>query len=144
MPERGVPKEHGHGDVLTTISNGLVALLKEYYGKGPTEAKTYYQDDLVVCVLRGGLTRVEKTLQESGRTEAVVRQRIAFQEVMRPRFEAVVERATNRQVIGLMSGYQQDADMLCAVFILAPSDLVRDDELPRSPSPDPLSADGPT
>jgi uncharacterized protein YbcI len=52
----------GHGDVLTAISDGLVALLKEFYGRGPTRAKSYYEDDLVVCVLRGGFSRVEETL----------------------------------------------------------------------------------
>ena len=61
-----------HGDVLTAISDGLVALLKEYYGRGPTQAKTYYHDDLVVCVLRGGFTRVEQTLLEGGRGAAEV------------------------------------------------------------------------
>jgi uncharacterized protein YbcI len=44
-----------HGDVLTAISDGTVALLKEFYGRRPTRAKSYFQDDLVVCVLRGGL-----------------------------------------------------------------------------------------
>jgi hypothetical protein len=51
-----------HGDVLTAISDGMVALLKEFYGRGPTRAKSYYEDDLVVCVLRGGFSRVEQTL----------------------------------------------------------------------------------
>ena len=45
------------GDILTAISQGMVALLKEFYGRGPTRAKTYFQDDLVVCVLRGGSPR---------------------------------------------------------------------------------------
>jgi hypothetical protein len=54
---------------------------------------------------------------------------MAFQELMRERFEAVVERATGRSVIGSMSGTQQDPDMLCEVFILAPSDLVDADEV---------------
>jgi hypothetical protein len=44
----------------------VVALLKEYYGRGPTQAKTCYQDDLVVCLLRGGFTRVEQTLLDGG------------------------------------------------------------------------------
>jgi len=114
-----------HGDVLTSISDGLVTLLKEFYGRGPTQAKSYFQDDLVVCILRGGFTRVEETLLEGGRGAAVIEQRIAFQELMRDRFEAVVEQATGRQVIGFMSGNQQDPDMMCEVFILAPTDLVR-------------------
>jgi uncharacterized protein YbcI len=123
------------GEVLTEISDGLVGLLKDYYGKGPTQAKTYYHDDLVVCLLRGGFTRVEKTLQEGGRGEAVIHQRMAFQEVMRQRFEAVVERATGRRVVGFMSGNQQHPDMICEVFILAPSDLVDERELPDSMPP---------
>jgi uncharacterized protein YbcI len=117
------------GEILTAISDGLVALLKEYYGRGPTRAKTYYEDDLVVCLLRGGFTRVEKTLLDGGRGHAVIEQRMAFQEVMRRRFEDVIEGATGRSVIGFMSGNQQDPDMICEVFILAPSDLVEADEL---------------
>ena len=123
-----------HGDVLTAISDGLVALLKEFYGRGPTQAKTYYHDDLVVCVLRGGFTRVEQTLLEGGRGAAVIEQRMAFQDVMRDRFEAVVEHATGRPVVGFMSGNQQAPDMICEVFVLSPSDLVAEHEDPARTS----------
>lgn len=118
-----------HGDVLTAISDGMVALLKEFYGHGPTRTKSYYADDLVVCVLRGGFSRVEQTLLEGGRGAAVIDQRIAFQDLMRNRFEEVIEQATGRRVIGFMSGNQQHPDMMCEVFILAPTDLVDHDEL---------------
>ena len=113
-----------HGDVLTAISDGMVALLKEFYGHGPTRTKSYYADDLVVCVLRGGFSRVEETLLEGGRGAAVIEQRIQFQDLMRKRFEEVIEQATGRRVIGFMSGNQQHPDMMCEVFILAPTDLV--------------------
>jgi uncharacterized protein YbcI len=118
-----------HGDVLTAISDGVVALLKEFYGRGPTRTKSYYQDDLVVCVLRGGFSRVEQTLLDGGRGPAVIQQRMEFQQVMRERFEAVIEHATGRPVIGFMSGNQQHPDMMCEVFILGPTDLVEDHEL---------------
>jgi uncharacterized protein YbcI len=111
------------GDVLTAISDGLVALLKEYYGRGPEKTKTYMSDDLVVCLLRGGFTRVEQTLLEGGHGDDVIRQRMVFQEVMRDRFEHVVEDATGRRVIGFMSGNQQDPDMICEIFVLAPNDI---------------------
>jgi uncharacterized protein YbcI len=113
------------GDVRTAISDGLVALLKDYYGRGPEKTKTYVHDDLVVCLLRGGFTRVEQTLFEGGHGEDVIRQRMVFQDVMRDRFEEVVEHATGRQVIGFMSGNQQDPDMICEVFVLAPNDLAQ-------------------
>jgi uncharacterized protein YbcI len=115
------------GDILTAVSDGIVGLLKEFYGKGPTRTKTYYEDDLVICLLRGGFTRVEETLRDAGRGHEVILQRMAFQDVMRDRFEAVIEQATGRRVIGFMSGNQQDPDMLCEIFVLAPSDLVDED-----------------
>jgi uncharacterized protein YbcI len=85
---------------------------------------------LVVCVLRGGFSRVEQTLLEGGRTAAVIQQRMKFQEVMRDRFAGVIEDATGRPVIGFMSGNQQHPDMMCEVFILGPTDLVDDHEVP--------------
>ena len=120
-----------HGDVLTVISDGMVALLKEFYGRGPTRTKSYYQDDLVVCLLRGGFSQVEQTLLEGGRGAAVIQQRMEFQDLMRDRFVAVIKEATGRDVIGFMSGNQQGPDIMCEVFILAPTDLL--DE--RSPAP---------
>ena len=116
------------GAARTAISEGMVALLKEFYGVGPTQTKTYYHDDLVVCLMRGGFTRVEQTLLEGGRTSAVIQQRMEFQEVMRPRFTGVIEQATGRRVVGFMSGNQQNPDMICEVFVLAPTDLVHDGE----------------
>ncbi len=116
--------------MLTAISEGMVGLLKEFYGRGPTRTKSYYEDDLVTCLLRGGFSRVEQTLLEGGRGSSVIQQRMEFQEVMRERFEAVIERATGRRVIGFMSGNQQHPDIMCDVFILAPTDLV-DDEIPE-------------
>jgi uncharacterized protein YbcI len=121
---------HRHGEVLTAISDGMVALLKEFYGRGPTRAKSYYEDDLVVCVLRGGFSRVEQTLLDGGRGQAVIQQRMEFQEVMRARFAEVIQSATGRMVIGFMSGNQQHPDLMCEVFILAPTDLVDQHEIP--------------
>ncbi len=116
--------------MLTSISDGMVGLLKEFYGRGPTRTKTYYEDDLVVCLLRGGFSRVEQTLLDGGRGSSVISQRMEFQELMRDRFEGVIESATGRRVIGFMSGNQQDPDIMCEVFILAPTDLVDEHEIP--------------
>ena len=120
--------------MLTAISDGMVALLKEYYGRGPTRAKSYYEDDLVVCLLRGASRAWSRPCSRRPR-DAVIQQRMEFQELMRERFEAVIENATGRRVIGFMSGNQQTPDMMCEVFILAPTDLVDDEESPdRGPS----------
>jgi uncharacterized protein YbcI len=108
------------GEVRNTISDRLVALFKEFYGRGPEHAKTYVDGDLVVCLLRGGFSRMEHTLLGSGHRDEVMRQRAVVQELMRERCEAVVAEATGRRVIGFMSGNQQKPDMMCEVFVLAP------------------------
>jgi uncharacterized protein YbcI len=81
----------------------------------------------VVCLLRGGFSRVEQTLWEGGRGASVIQQRMDFQDLMRERFNAVIEDATGRHVIGFMSGNQQNADIMCEVFILSGTDLVNDE-----------------
>jgi uncharacterized protein YbcI len=130
-------RPHLRGDVLTAISDGMVALLKEFYGNGTTRTKSYYADELVVCVLRGGFSRVEETLLKGGRGAAVIEQRMEFQELMRERFEEVIEEATGRAVVGFMSGNQQHPDMMCEVFILAPTDLVDEHEILSNGRPSP-------
>ena len=122
-------KRETPGDVLTAVSDGMVALLKEFYGRGPTRAKSYYQDALVTCVLRGGFSKVAESVLQGGRGSAVIQQRMEFQELMRDRFVKVVEDATGRRVIGFMSGNQQNPDMMCESFILAPSDLIDESDL---------------
>jgi uncharacterized protein YbcI len=106
------------GEVLAQISNGLVRLQTQFYGKGPREAKSYYVDDLVVCVMQGGLTKVEQTLNESGRGMIVREMREGFQDVMRDQFIGVVEDATGRKVAAYMSQVHLSPDLCVEIFSL--------------------------
>jgi uncharacterized protein YbcI len=108
------------GEIRTQIADGIVALFKEYYGRGPDQARVYYIDDVVVVVMRGGFTRVEQTLLDGGHRDIVIDQRMMFQEVMADRFKALVHEITGRHVIGFVSGNQPDPEMTCEVFVLAP------------------------
>lgn len=108
------------GELRTKISDGLAALFKDYYGRGPDQARVYYVDDVVVCILRGGFTRVEETLLDAGHRHIVIEQRRLFQETMAERFKTLVEEVVGREVIGFVSGNQPDPEMTCEVFVLAP------------------------
>ncbi|HEY6672322.1 MAG TPA: Na-translocating system protein MpsC family protein [Solirubrobacterales bacterium] len=44
------------GAELAEVTKGMVSLHRRFYGKGPTEAKTYAIDDTVICILEGGFT----------------------------------------------------------------------------------------
>jgi len=110
FPERGA--------MLATISNTIVGLYKTFYGKGPTKARSYYLDDMVVCVLRGGLTRAELTLAQSGRSDAVTRQRQEFQAAVRDEFVTAIEAIVGRPVTAFMSTTHIDPEVSVEIFML--------------------------
>jgi uncharacterized protein YbcI len=120
------PGENARGTMLANISRRTVMLYKEFYGKGPTRARTYYQDDTVLVLLRGGFTRVEETLMREGRMGAVRDQRDAFQAAMHDSFVAIVEQEVGRKVIAFMSTTHQDPDLNAEVFVLEPAGLIGD------------------
>jgi uncharacterized protein YbcI len=107
-----------HGAVLAQVSNTVVGLYKRLYGKGPTKARSYYLDGVVVTVLRGGLTRAEITLVESGKADVVSRQRQEFQEAVRDEFMSAVGEVLGRRVVAFMSTMHHDPDVSVEVFVL--------------------------
>ena len=101
------------------ISRELVALTKEYSGRGPTGAKTYLHDDLVVCVLHDTLTQAELSLAAEARTELVGEIRRSFQGALRDQAIAAVERITGRRVISFLGDHDVATDHGVIVFLLA-------------------------
>ena len=111
---------HPRDEALAAFSTAIAGLYYEHFGKGPTKAKTYALDDVVICVLHDGLTRVEKTLFGRGRGEGVREMRSAFQDAVADRFTSAVEDATGRRVIAFMSQAHVNPDLAIEVFCLGP------------------------
>jgi uncharacterized protein YbcI len=107
------------GEMRAMISKEIVRLQAEYYGKGPTKAKTYIVDDLVVVVLEESFTRAEKTLAERGEREAIQHIRRRFQQAMADSFTSVVEQATGRRVRAFLSETDIAQDVSVETFLLA-------------------------
>ena len=118
MSEIEQPVEHGLGPMRAAISTQLVALKKEFYGKGPVGAKTYIQDEYVFAVLEGGLTRNEETLLAAGETGIVRQYRLRFQEIMRDRLTSTVEEITGRKVLDYHSQIVFDPPRAFEIFVL--------------------------
>jgi uncharacterized protein YbcI len=132
--------------MLAEISTGLVQLHSQFYGKGPTKAKTHMVNDTVVCILRGGFTTVERTLLdtgESGSVDAVFRMRHSFQRAMEDEFRNVVESATGRKVIAYMSSVHVDPDLAVELFVLEPVDVPAESEPPADQAAPPPGLAGP-
>jgi uncharacterized protein YbcI len=105
--------------LLAAISNRIVAILREHYGRGPMKAKTYALDDLIVVVMRGsGFTPLEKTIMDSGEPDRVVAMRHDFQRVMTKRFTETIEELTGRKVVAFLSQAHVDPDITMEIFFV--------------------------
>ena len=107
------------GPVVAEISNAVVRLVREHFGKGPTQAKTIWSDDVVVTIMRGGFTQAEKTLYKAGRGDVVDTGRRAMQTVYEREMCGAVERLTGRRVEAFLSANHHDPDVIVECFVLS-------------------------
>ena len=124
--ERSAPGERTRSDaaqasggaVRAAISNAVMRLTNELYGKGAARTRTFVTDEHVFCAMEGVLTAVERTLVEAGETELVRELRTRFMQMVRPVFAAEVARLVGRQVLALESQLVFDPDTLFLIFVL--------------------------
>jgi uncharacterized protein YbcI len=142
--------------LLLQISNAMVRMQKEFFGKGPTKAKSYMFDDLLLVVMREGLTTAEKTMLEFGHPNQVRQFRQLFQDEMTEKLTSMVERLTGRRVVNYQSQVLFDPDMSLEMFVFDSSgehpaieatlqDLAEDEEpggLEDAPELEPPSRSG--
>ena len=114
---RGVETEPG-SSMTAEVSNAMVGLKKKFYGRGPTKAKSFINDNYVFCVLDGGLTQNEKTLLDAGEARLVRSYRLRFQEVMAEQTTEAVERITGRRVLTYHSQILFDPMVGIEMFVL--------------------------
>ena len=114
---------YARGEILVALSNRIVAIYKELYGKGPVKVRSWYMDDLVLCVLRGGLTRGELTFVEMGRGDRVILQRGSFHEAVSPVFAQAIEELTGRTVETTLHSTDEEHDVSTLVFLLEPPEV---------------------
>jgi uncharacterized protein YbcI len=110
----------GDGPLTAAISNAVVGLLREFTGRGPTQARTTIGSDTVVVTLRDSLTKAERTLAGRGQALEVLAMRRAFQDTMREDLIAAVERLTRRKVEAFLSDNLYEPDVAVEIFLLVP------------------------
>jgi uncharacterized protein YbcI len=110
--------ESDHRKLRAAISNDLAGLHRHYFGKGPERANTYLFERVVLCVMHGGYTVVERALYERGRERVVRLQRAELQDNAGPSLRGAVEQLTGCRVVGFISGSHHDPDITTQVFLL--------------------------
>ncbi|HEY0631295.1 MAG TPA: Na-translocating system protein MpsC family protein [Thermoleophilaceae bacterium] len=107
--------------VQLALSNEMVRLYKELFGRGPTKARTHFAGpDVIVCSLENTLTPAERSMAEMGEHQRLRDVRMFFQYAREQDFRDAVETVTGRKVRGFVSGMDTHEDIAAELFFLEP------------------------
>jgi uncharacterized protein YbcI len=117
VPAPGPQRPVG-GELNAAVSRAVVQYQRAHTGRGPTKAQAFYRNNVIVVLLEEMLTKAERALIASGRSDAVRLMRDAFQDTMRADLVASVEELTGTKVVAFMGTNQLEPDMAVTVFVL--------------------------
>ena len=119
-------RDHGGAAVtdrsrMLEISNAMVRLYKEAFGRGPTKARAPFAGpDTLVVILESSLTVAERNLVAMGEHQRLREARIFSQYALEDQFRTIVEQALGRRTLAFVSGIDTQRDVATEVFTLEP------------------------
>jgi len=103
--------------VALLISNEMVRIYKEIFGRGPTRARANWAGpDALLCTLEDSLTPAERKMASLGEHQRLRETRMFFQHVCEDDFRESVERITGRRVRAFVAGIDAETDVSSEVF----------------------------
>jgi uncharacterized protein YbcI len=103
------------------VSNAMVRIYKEQFGRGPTKAQTQFAgNDVVIATLQDSLTPAERNLVALGEHQRLRDLRTFFQHAAQSEFCGAVEQIVGRKVVAFVSGIDTEKDVSSEVFYLQP------------------------
>jgi uncharacterized protein YbcI len=107
--------------IAADVSNALVALHKQQFGRGPTNARTDFAGpDVMVTVFYDALLPAEKALVEMGESLRVLEARAFFQEATRDQFMEVIEQIVRRKIHSFHSTCDPRTGIVIEIAVFEP------------------------
>ena len=107
--------------MMVAVSNALVALHKDQFGRGPTKARSHFAGpDALMCVMEDVLLPAERKLVALGQQASVRETRSAYQTATAADFIATVEQIVYRKVRAFASAVDPDANTVFENFYFEP------------------------
>jgi uncharacterized protein YbcI len=114
VPDRGE-------SVLAQLSNEMVRLYKDQFGRGPTRARSHWAgEDAILCTLEDSMTPAERNLVRMEEHQRLRDTRMFFQYATEADFREAAERVTGREVRAFVSGIDVEHDVSTELFYLVP------------------------
>src|SRR4051794_19693362 len=106
------------GASMSAVSNAMVALHKEQFGRGPTLARSHFAGpDSLICILQDALLPAERAMVEMGEAHRVRESRLWFQVATSQRFIDAVERIVKRTVYSFASATDPERGVVMEIFV---------------------------
>ncbi len=113
---------------LQAVSNAMVRLHKEQFGRGPTHSRAFFAGpDALTCVLENALLPAERKMVELGSADRVRDSRTAFQAATHDEFVAAVEEILGRTVRAFASAVDPASGVVFENFVFESRDGDRPD-----------------
>lgn len=120
QPSAANEPTNDHG-VLSAISNEMVRIYKDQFGRGPTKTRTQWAGpDIIIVTLEQTLTPAERKLVGLGEHSRLRDLRLLFQYAEVEVFCGPIERITGRVVRAFVSGIDTQSDLASEMFVLHP------------------------
>lgn len=119
-PTTNVPPEQRSYSPAASISNQMVRLFAQYFGRGPTKARTTLNTNIAVVLMGEVMTRAEENLVAAGEAKNVRALRRTLQGSMRLEAVAAVEQIVGREITAYMADVDTEANMAVVAFVFTP------------------------
>ena len=106
------------GALNAAIARTVVRYYAEQLGRGPTRARAFFRDNIVVIVLEDTMTQAERSLLTAGQDDAVLNTKSAVQHALAPYLKSAIERLTGCKVRAFMSANHLEPDLAAELFVL--------------------------
>jgi uncharacterized protein YbcI len=121
IPQSNLGHKDRQGLELQEVTNAMVRIYKELFGRGPTKARSNYAGpDALLATIENSLTAAERNLLEFDEHQRVREIRMFFQHASEREFVETVEQITGRQVRAFVSGVDTSQDVSSEVFYFEP------------------------
>jgi uncharacterized protein YbcI len=120
-PDQPGTFEERRGLQMVELSNAMVRLYKDLFGRGPTRTVSHYAGpDILITTLEDSLTPAERRLADLGEHQRLRDTRMFFQYASVDEFTRAVEEITGRKVRAFVSGIDTEQDVSSEIFYLEP------------------------
>ena len=108
------------GEVEASLANAIIQFEKEHLGRGPSEARAFIIEDMILVRLRGVLTPAEMSLAQTAEGHSLIKQvRRQLLEGSRSLLEAIVQEKTGSQIKSLHTDISVRNSERVIVFTMA-------------------------